>query len=87
MTTFILFVKELLNKIYLLYQKFEKITVTRADGKEIFFLSFIDKMFSISQKTIIFLIIALSYLISNFDCFQSDKISKITNNNKLVICP
>lgn len=60
MTTFILIVKELLNKIYLLYQRFEKITVTRANGTEIFVLSFKDKMFSISQKTTMFLIIALS---------------------------
>lgn len=60
MTTFILFVKELINKMYLLYQRFEKITVTRADGTEIFFLSFKYKMFSISQKTIMFFIIALS---------------------------
>lgn len=60
MTTFILLVKELLNKIYILYRRFKKITVTRADGTEIFFPSFKDKMFSISQKTIMFLIIALS---------------------------
>lgn len=60
MTTFILLVKEQLNKIYLLYQRFEKITVTRADDTEIFFLSFKDKMFSISQKTIMYLIIAFS---------------------------
>lgn len=60
MKTLILLVKELLNKIYLLYQRFEKITVTRADGTEIFFLSFKDKIFSIFQKTIMFLTIALS---------------------------
>lgn len=85
MTNFILLVKELLNKIYLLYQRFEKNNSNKSCGTEIFFSFFQRQNFQYLSKDIyvFYNLLHYLYLISYFDHFLFYNISKSTNNNKL----